>query len=94
MVYHYLFKQLMFSASKKHLGFFGPDHLPLDQRLRICSSRFRKWASVNCVEYLGKEHAIKSIKEVLISIFLLVMFVQNFSIYNGGVSFECVSVPI
>lgn len=35
-----------------HPGFFGSLDLPLDQHLRICSARFRKWASVNCIEYL------------------------------------------
>ena len=43
------------SAYHHHLpysGFFGSLDQPLDQHLRICSARFRKWASVNCIEYL------------------------------------------
>ena len=43
------------SAYQHHLpysGFFGSLDQPLDQHLRICSARFRKWASVNCIEYL------------------------------------------
>ena len=51
-IYIYIFQHLL-----PHPGFFGSLHLPLDQHLRICSARFRKWASVNCIEYLTQAWA-------------------------------------